>query len=165
MIEVTYQREIPYPQAVVLSQYFDLEHVEYVHPKSFGRARMVATHGRVIVWDLEWPPIGRYFRLQSRFEQEYVPPWGVHVRIVSGALCGTESTTQLLRSALGTIVQEHYRIAIANVPGFRTLVQRALVRRLHRIWEEDLAVKVCRGGWPGVPCTEASRQEMIPDDS
>jgi hypothetical protein len=156
VIEVTYRREILYPQAVVLSQYFDLEHLEYVHPKSFGRARMISTRGRVIVWDLEWPPIGRYFRLRSRFEQEYVPPWGVRARIVSGALRGTESTTQLFSSALGTIVQEHYRVAMLNCPGFRTLVQRALVRRLHRIWEEDLAVKVCRGGWPGVPDAKAS---------
>lgn len=151
MIEVAYRREIPYPQPVVLSQYFDLEHLEHVHPKSFGRARMVSKRGRVIVWDLEWPPICGHFRLRSRFEQEFVPPWGVRARIIGGALRGTESTVQLLRSALGTIVVEHYRVAMVNCPGVRTLFQRAWVRRLDRIWNEDLAVKVCRGGWPGVP--------------
>ena len=32
MIELVYRREVPYSQTVVLSQYFDLEHLEYVHP-------------------------------------------------------------------------------------------------------------------------------------
>lgn len=31
MIEVIYRREVPYSRAVVLSQYFDLEHLEFVH--------------------------------------------------------------------------------------------------------------------------------------
>ena len=30
MIERVYRREVPYSQTVVLSQYFDLEHLEYV---------------------------------------------------------------------------------------------------------------------------------------
>lgn len=51
MIEVVYSREVPYPQATVLSQYFDLEHVEYVHPRSFGRARMVSRSHNTIVWE------------------------------------------------------------------------------------------------------------------
>ena len=37
MIEVIYRCEVPYSRAVVLSQYFDLEHFEFVHPNSFGR--------------------------------------------------------------------------------------------------------------------------------
>ena len=32
MIELVYRCEVPYSQTVVLSQYFDLEHLEYVHP-------------------------------------------------------------------------------------------------------------------------------------
>jgi len=31
MIEVIYRREVPYSRAVVLSQYFDPEHFEFVH--------------------------------------------------------------------------------------------------------------------------------------
>ncbi len=151
MIEVEYRREVPYPQDVVLSQYFDLEHLEHVHPNSFGRAQMVSQRGRAIVWDLQWPPIFGYFRLRSRFEQEYVPPWGIRARIVGGALRGTESTVQLFSSALGTVVFEQHRVAMLDCPGVRTLVRRAWVRRLDRIWNEDLAVQVCRGGWPGVP--------------
>ena|SRR5713101_4690787 len=34
MIDVRYSREVPYPQAAVLSQYFDLEHLEHVHPQT-----------------------------------------------------------------------------------------------------------------------------------
>lgn len=33
----------------------------------------------------------------------------------------------------------------------RGWLQRAVIRRLDRIWDEDLAVYVCRGGWLGVP--------------
>ncbi len=43
MINVQYRCEVPYSQAVVLSQYFDLEHMEHVHPCTFGCARMVST--------------------------------------------------------------------------------------------------------------------------
>ena len=32
MIEVVYRRDVPYPREVVLSQYFDFEHLEHVHP-------------------------------------------------------------------------------------------------------------------------------------
>ena len=151
MIQVAYRRELPYPPSVLLSQYFDLEHVEHVHPKSFGRARMVATRGRVIVWDLDWPPLFGNLCLRSRFEQEYVPPWGVQARIVSGALRGTASVIQLSESVRGTLVVEEHRVALPDWPGLRAFVQRAWVSRLDRIWDEDLAVKMCRGGWPGVP--------------
>jgi len=51
MVEVVYRREVPYPQVTVLSQYFDLEHVEYVHPRSFVRARMLSMSHNTIVWN------------------------------------------------------------------------------------------------------------------
>jgi hypothetical protein len=150
VIELGYQREIPYPPSVLLSQYFDLEHLEHVHPESLGRARMVSSLDRLIVWDLEWPLWGG-FRLRSRFEQEYVPPWGIRARIVRGALRGTESTVQLSDCSGGTLVEEEHRVALPDWPILRTFIERTWIRRLDRIWEEDLAVKMCRGGWPGVP--------------
>jgi hypothetical protein len=156
VIEIVYQRELPYPRSILLSQYFDLEHLEHVHPKSFGRARMVSTERGVIVWDLEWSPILGYVRLWSRFAQEYLPPWGIRARIVGGTLRGTESTVELSSCTNGTLVVERYRVALPDWPLFRVLVRRAWVRRLDRIWEEDLAARMCRGGWPGVP--ESSRQ-------
>lgn len=91
MIDVTCRREVPYPQSVVLSQYFDLEHLEHVHPRTSGRARMVSQQGRVILWELEWPPLGGLLRLKSTFQQEHLPPWEIRSVIVGGFLRGTES--------------------------------------------------------------------------
>ncbi|MCC6964913.1 MAG: hypothetical protein IT391_01345 [Nitrospira sp.] len=154
MIDVPYRREVPYSQAVVLSQYFDLEHLEHVHPRSFGRARMVAKERGVIVWDLEWPPVLGLFRVQSRIRQEFTPPWGIRAVITRGLLSGTETVVQLDKTETGTLVIELHRIALPGWRWLRGFVQRTLVRRLDWIWEEDLAVKVCRGGWPGVPLVE-----------
>jgi hypothetical protein len=151
MIDVFYRREVPYPPAVILSQYFDLEHLEHVHPRSFGRARMVSASRNAIVWILEWPPILGLIRPRSRFAQEYVPPWGIRSVITAGLLRGTETLVQFDKTETGTLVTEHHRVAMPQWPWLRGWVQRSWVRRLDRIWEEDLAVKVCRGGWPGVP--------------
>jgi len=151
MIEVVWRREVPYPQPVVLSQYFDLEHLQYVHPKSFGRARIISKRGRVIVWELEWPPILSLLHLRSRFEQEYIPPWAVRANVLGGTLRGMETRVELLGTALGTLVVEVHRVPLPNLPGLRSLVRGTWRRRLDRIWDEDLPVKVCRGGWPGVP--------------
>lgn len=157
MIEVEYRRVVPYSQPVVLSQYFDLEHLEHVHPKSFGRARMVSKYDRVIVWELQWRPVCWLWRFRSRFTQEYLPPWGVRALVVRGFLRGTESIVQLGGCVGGTLVVEYHRVAaLPNWRWLRRWVRGALVRRLDRIWEEDLAVGVCRGGWPGVPESDAS---------
>lgn len=149
MIEVVYRREVSYPQPAVLSQYFDLEHVEHVHPRSFGRARMVSTNHNIIAWELEWPPVLGLIRLQSTFAQEYRPPWGIHATITRGFLRGTEISVEINKTDAGTLVVEHYRIPLPA--WLRGWIQRALVRSLDRVWEEDLAVKLPRGGWPGVP--------------
>jgi hypothetical protein len=151
MIDVVYRREVPYSRAVVLSQYFDLEHLEHVHPRTFGRARMVSECRGAIVWDLEWPPILGLFRPRSRFLQEYDPPWGIRAIITAGLLRGTETVVDLGEAEAGTLVTEHHRVALPAWRWLRGWVQRAWTSRLDRIWEEDLAVKVCRGGWPGVP--------------
>lgn len=153
----SYRREVRYSQAVILSQYFDLEHLEHVRPRSFGRARMVAKARGVIVWDLEWPPVLGLVRLQSRIRQEFTPPWGIRAVITRGLLRGTETVVQLDKTEVGTLVIERHRIPMPGWWWLRAWVQRALVRRLAWIWEEDLAVKVCRGGWPGVPCVEGER--------
>ncbi len=155
MIEVGYRRDVPYPQPVVLSQYFDLEHLEHVHPKSFGRARMVSKRGRAIVWELEWAPICG-LRFHSTFLQEYLPPWSIRAVVVRGFLRGTESRVELGTSVAGTLVTERHRVALPNWPWLRGWMRRLWVRRLDRIWEEDLAAKVCRGGWPGVPESDAA---------
>lgn len=151
MIEIIYRREVAYSQDVVLSQYFDLEHLEYVHPDSFGRARMVSTRRDSVVWELAWPPLFGCIPLRSSFRQTYCPPWGIQATIVHGFLRGTETTVQLDKTDAGTLVTERHRMAMPDWFPLRGWLHRAVTRRLDRIWEEDLAVYVCRGGWPGVP--------------
>jgi hypothetical protein len=151
MIEVVYHREVPYSPTIVLSQYFDLEHLEHVHPRSFGRARMVSEYRNIIVWELEWPPILGLFRLRSRFAQEYNPPQEIRSVIIGGLLRGTKTVVRLDETEAGTLVTEHHQVALPAWRWLRGWVQRAWLRRLDRIWEEDLAVKLCRGGWPGLP--------------
>jgi hypothetical protein len=151
MIELTYRREVPYPRDVVLSQYFDFEHLEHVHPRSFGRARLISQQGRCVSWELEWPRLLGVVRLRSTFTQEHLPPFGIRSWIVRGFLKGTESLVELGESAVGTLVVERHRVALPSWRWLSAWVERAWLRRLDRIWEEDLAVSVCRGGWPGVP--------------
>ncbi len=158
MIDVLYRREVPYSQAVVLSQYFDLEHLEYVHPRTFGRARMVSEGHGAIVWDLEWPPLLGLFRLRSRFVQEYRPPWGIRAVTTRGLLRGSETLIRFDQTETGTLVTEHHRVALPAWQWLATWVRRSWKNRLDRIWEEDLAVNVCRGGWPGVPRVEPPTQ-------
>lgn len=87
----------------------------------------------------------------STFVQEYLPPWGIRSLIVRGVLRGTESLVDLETAVAGTLVLERHRLSVPNWRFYREWLKREWVRRLDRIWEEDLAVGVCRGGWPGVP--------------
>ncbi len=58
---------------------------------------------------------------------------------------------QFDKTGAGTLVTEHHRVALPAWRWLANWVRRTWKTRLDRIWEEDLAVKVCRGGWPGVP--------------
>ena len=63
MLAATYTKIIPYPFEVVLAQYFDYEHVKYVHPQTLGEYHLVETRGNMIVYEQVWP---RYFFLRRR---------------------------------------------------------------------------------------------------
>jgi len=117
MIDVHYRRDVPYPPAQIVSEYFDLEHLEHVHPLSFGRARMLAQHGRTIVWELGWKRVYGFLRFRSTFTQEYLPPWGIRSVIQRGVLRRTETAVQLEESAVDTLVVEHHRVALPNWRG------------------------------------------------
>jgi hypothetical protein len=151
MIDVLFQREVPYPPERVLSQYFDLEHLEHVHPRTFGKARMCSQIGRTIVWELEWPPILGLKILRTTISQEYVPPFSIRSRFTKGVLRSTETVVDLTPTATGTMVEERHRVPLPDWPGVSEWVRRTWLKRLHQIWDEDLKVKVCFGGWPGVP--------------
>ena len=86
-IEVTYRKRIPYPFARVLSQYFDLEHIETVHPTTLGSYRAIEVAGNRIVFEQRWPSwLG--LRLRSVVEQVWLPPNRIRIRFRRGFLRG-----------------------------------------------------------------------------
>lgn len=150
MTSVVYRTELPYAPERILAQYFDLEHLEHVHPQSFGRARLLGVRDRTVRWQLETPSwLG--VCLRTTIEQEYVPPCSVRARVVSGVLKGARVWTTLAASPTGTRIHERYELPWPAWSWVRRLAQRWLCGRLDRIWREDLAVGMCHGGWPGVP--------------
>ena len=48
MLSVSYSKIIPCAYDVVLSQYFDYEHIQFVHPTTLGEYHLVETRGNVI---------------------------------------------------------------------------------------------------------------------
>jgi hypothetical protein len=134
----------------VLSSYFDLEHIAYVHPSTFGEARVIAAHSNTVVWELVSP---RYLGVSLRHSivQEYVPPDGVRARVTKGILRGTEVTARFQATDLGTLVEEVYELPVPELPLVGPLLRRWLIRKADEIWEEDLKVDLPHGGWPGLP--------------
>lgn len=153
MIEFTYQREVEYPIDRVVSQYFDLEHLEHVHPRTFGRAHLISQHQDTVIWDLEWPPILGCLRLRNRVVQRFLPPNRIHARLSKGFLRDMNVEVEFSQTPCGTMVKERYKIPLPNWSLLRVALEKSWSRRLDKIWEEDLRVGVCHGGWPGVPQT------------
>lgn len=150
-ISVTYHVRIPYPFERVLSQYFDLEHLETVHPTTLGAARVLEVDGRRIVFEQRWPAwLG--LRPRTVAEQVWLPPDRIRIRFGQGLLRGVGVDTHLIGRGDETAIEETYRVPL--VPGWpwlRPFVGRVVERGASHIWEEDLAVELCHGGWPGVP--------------
>lgn len=151
MIEFSYEREGPYPLTRTLSQYFDLEHLEHVHPRSFGKASLLSQHGDMVVWDLESPPILGIVRVHHRVVQRFLPPDCIHATLVRGLLRGTEVEIRFRQTPDGTLIKERYHVPLPSWLWLHRIVERRWCHNLDRIWEEDLRVGVCHGGWPGVP--------------
>jgi hypothetical protein len=147
MITLAYRREVAYPRDVVLEQYFDLEHLEHVHPRTLGRATLVSTRRRTVAWELRWSARLGWWRPRSRFAMEYEPPDTVRTSIVSGWLRGTTAATRFDRTATGTLVVELYHVPL---PAWLSRpLQWSWARRLDRVWDEDLAVMVPHYSAPG----------------
>ena len=161
-IEVTYRKRIPHPFSRVLSQYFDLEHIETVHPTTLGSYRAIEVAGNRIVFEQRWPSwLG--LRLRSVVEQVWLPPNRIRIRFRRGFLRGIGVDTQLTDEGRETAIEEVYRVPL--VPGWRWLrpwMARGVERGAGRIWEEDLAVELCHGGWPGVPGRESPASGSAP---
>ena len=83
---------------------------------------------------------------------------GTHALLTCGMLHGPETMAQLDNTATGTCVTEHHRMALPDSWCLRGWVREAWVQQREQIWEGDLAVRVCRGGWPGVLGTDGHRE-------
>jgi len=93
MLAVTHSTLIPYPFDVVLSQYFDFEHVQFVHPETLGEYHLVETRGNVIVYEQLWP---RRFliRRRSLVRQEFLPPNQVRFEFLRGLYRGVRGEAE-----------------------------------------------------------------------
>jgi hypothetical protein len=150
MLSVSYSKVIPYPFEAVLSQYFDYEHVKYVHPETLGEYHLVQTRGNVIVYEQVWPR-RLLIRRRSLVKQEFIPPNEIWFDFVSGLYRGVRVHSLLHEHAEGTRVEETYHLPWPEWAWLRAWIARSIIRKVDLIWEEDLRVKVCRGGWPGIP--------------
>lgn len=169
MLQIHYHKIIPYPFAVILDQYFDLEHIAHVHPQTLGECVLVENTGGRIVYDHIWPADRKGRRATSRVEQRYRPPGEIEFEFIAGKHKGTRVHSCLRPHADGTEVNETYFIPrVPNWRIFRWIIAPMVYRQVNRIWEEDLRAGVCIGGWPGVPdrChrpeMEAWRQPLEP---
>jgi len=152
MLSIPYVKVIPFPFSVVLDQYFDYEHIAHVHPTTLGEYRLVENAGHRIVYDQLWPTNRRGQRATSRVVQTYQPPGDIHFEFVSGKHTGVKVHSQLQAHADGTEVTETYSLPwLPNWGILRRLIAPSVFRQVERIWDEDLRVGVCIGGWPGVP--------------
>jgi hypothetical protein len=149
MLDVRYQKLIPYPFGVVLGQYYDYEHIRFVHPETLGEYRLVERDGSSVVYEQVWPRrLGR--RPRSLVRQTRLAPNELEFRFLAGRYKGVRVHTVLSEHPGGTLVDETYSM---NLPGWRwlrRLVEKQVMRSVERIWKEDLDVEVCHGGWPGV---------------
>jgi len=152
MLEIPYVKVVPYPFQVVLEQYFDFEHIAHVHPQTLGEYVLVENSGRRIVYDQLWPADRNGRRATSRVVQTYQPPGDIQFEFVAGKHCGTKVVSRLRPHADGTEVVETYCVPwLPNWELVRRLVAPYVHRQVDRVWDEDLRVGVCIGGWPGVP--------------
>jgi nitrite reductase/ring-hydroxylating ferredoxin subunit len=152
MLEIRYEKLIPYPFDVVLSQYFDYEHIVHVHPQTLGEYVLVENRGSEIVYDQIWPAglLGR--RPKSRVVQTWLPPDRMTFEFIAGRHRGIVVNTRLTPQGKATLVDEAYLLPqLPNWNWLARLIRPWVLKMVERVWEEDLRVAVCIDGWPGVP--------------
>ena len=149
-LKINFQKFVPYSTDAVLSQYYDYEHIEHVHPNTLGRYQLLEQREDFVSYRQVWPKTV-FSEPTSIVEQRFSPPNRILFEFVKGRYKGTRIHTVLLESQGGTVVDETYEM---NLPGWGWLgkiVKPFIVKRVNQIWEEDTDVEVCRDGWPGVP--------------
>ncbi len=164
MLSIEYIKTIPFPYETVLSQYFDYEHIEHVHPDTLGKYRVVEGDGNRIVYEQTWPR-GTFGWRTSLVEHVYEPPGEMWFTFLKGRHRGVQVHTELRAERERTIVQETYGIPYLPDWGWlRALIRPYVIAPVDRIWEEDLDVEVCRDGWPGVPGASETDQDGKHED-
>jgi hypothetical protein len=146
----------------VVAQYFDLEHVRYVHRRTLGESRLITCHGGAVLFEQRWP---RRFalgaRLRSTIKLELVAPDALVARVVRGFLRGSRLSVALEEREGATLVTETYEAPLHVPRWLEDRLRRALLRKIDEVWEEDLRVQLPRGGWPGIPGS-SGRQPQRP---
>jgi nitrite reductase/ring-hydroxylating ferredoxin subunit len=151
MLDLEYSKTIPFPFDVVLSQYFDYEHIRHVHPHTLGEYRLLEADGNVLVYEQIWPPNWLGIRRTSRVQQTFYPPNRTEFLFLEGLNRGVRVVSLLTDLGDSTLVKENYLLPYPNWTWIKPLIRPLMMRVIERIWKEDLDVEVCSGGAPGVP--------------
>src|SRR5512147_1491349 len=151
-MEVTSRRRIPYRPERVLAQYFDLEHVPHVHPRTLGESRLITCKHNAVLFEQRWPRwFGLGIRLRSTLELELVGPDALRVRVVRGLLRGSHLSVALEESDGMTLITETYETPLHMPAWLENRLRQWLVKKIDEVWEEDLRVDLPHAGWPGLP--------------
>lgn len=150
MLEIGYIKVIPFAFEVVLSQYFDYEHIAHVHPRTLGEYRLVEASAERIVYDQIWPAGWNGRRKTSQVEQRFLPPDAIEFAFLEGLHRGIRVHTRLYDLGDRTRVEETYLLPMPNWGWLKPLIRPFIMQSIERIWKEDMDVGVCYGGWPGI---------------
>ena len=167
MLEIEYSKTIPFPFDVVLSQYFDYEHIRHVHPHTLGEYRLLESAGNVLVYEQIWPPNRLGIRRTSRVQQTFFPPDRTEFVFLEGVNRGVQVASLLIDRGGSTLLKEKYILPYPNWAWLKFFIRPLMMRVIERIWKEDLDVEVCIGGVPGVPShlpLQSSMDCAIPHD-
>lgn len=149
---------VPNPRRALVEQFFDFEHVPWVHPRTLGRVEVRALGRRWLVADLFLPVLSRV-RVRIRFRQDFRPPDRIDVVVLGGLGRGTRYEAVLTTVGYGTQVDE--RLLVPGLLGMASSLARGWIRaRMRAVWEEDLRTKMCRGGWPGLAAVGIRESEI-----
>ena len=153
-MQVTSRRRVPYPAWRVVAQYFDLEHVPHVHPRTLGESRLITCKANAVLFEQLWPRrFGLGIRLRSTLQLELVGSDALRVRVVRGLLRGSHMSVVLEESDGTTLVTETYETALRAPAWLENRMRQWLVKKIDEVWDEDLRVDLPHGGWPGLPAT------------
>ena len=149
-LRIELEKLVPHPFYEVLSQYYDYEHIEHVHPKSLGRYEMHEQTEDYVAYRQVWPRT-LFGQAESIVRHYHDPPNKMRFEFIAGKHKGTIVHTTLHEAEGGTLVHEVYEMNLPNWSWLKPLVIPFVKRSVDHIWNEDLAVEVCHDGWPGIP--------------